>query len=511
MPKLPKYAPLNIPKYDTFWQPVPPPEADPDAGEQICIRFNRDWLPYVLGSLQRLVYEDTYTGSTNDRVLAVERSRTLIDIFMSESDCELPGITDIRLNDCILEVLQDGVWIPVGDMSACTVPGEKGDPGDPGPPGAPGAPGAPGEKGDTGSTGAPGAPGECDCPTQPPVDVDGQIMEFACNVANGLAAYLRREFVQSIDLAQSIIGAAGTIVNIAETLISAIPVIGNVVDNVIDFAQELAIHDLENIKDQSNEDFVEKMTCDMLCWIPEIMQSRRAFTREDMQELVYERLQNATINPLEYPPQGGYVTFYAQVFSIWLVATDIENLMLRAHLSAQTPANCGYCDPCAGDTYWCKTIDFAQNNGNFVVYPPGPVGTWTSGTGWTSTYNAATAYTGTQIIRSFDDDTQVQHIEMTYSVDFGSTENDVPIGIRLLRDGSIVHTDWILFGSGQIASDVSNFKATYEVPSVLCDQILLVVASGNLGGSGSNPGGTSTIHNVLVSGIGAEPWAGDDC
>ena len=126
-PPLRPYAPLNIPNYDTFFRPVDAPGSDPLDPDYVCVRFNEDWLPYVLGALARLEFEDTWKGDPAAQSEAIGHARNLIAIFASatKSGC-FEGVDDMRLRQkpgepCVLQASYDGgdSWSDVFDYAAC--------------------------------------------------------------------------------------------------------------------------------------------------------------------------------------------------------------------------------------------------------------------------------------------------------------------------------------------------------------------------------------------------------
>lgn len=74
----------------SFATPVVPPTYDPDHEELVCVKFSREWLPYVLGALTQLTLQSTWRSEDPDIVaLAQARARNLISMFAAGADgCE---------------------------------------------------------------------------------------------------------------------------------------------------------------------------------------------------------------------------------------------------------------------------------------------------------------------------------------------------------------------------------------------------------------------------------------
>jgi len=72
--------------FDPFFQPVPPPDSEPDDTPLTCISFNEDYLPYLLGASQRLLYPDAFKGTPSERELAAKRMSQLFAMLQMQ-DC----------------------------------------------------------------------------------------------------------------------------------------------------------------------------------------------------------------------------------------------------------------------------------------------------------------------------------------------------------------------------------------------------------------------------------------
>lgn len=117
------YRPLNITKYDPFLRPVPAPGAHPDEPNFLCVSFNENWLPHILGALEPLRWTDKYQGDDATRELAARRAENLIYLFMSAIPCE---VDEMRLRQkpgepCVLQASYDtgNTWVDVFDYALC--------------------------------------------------------------------------------------------------------------------------------------------------------------------------------------------------------------------------------------------------------------------------------------------------------------------------------------------------------------------------------------------------------
>ena len=142
MPADPKTRPIRWPP-DRLREPFAPRQAPrPAPSEGVfdppyrCVLVNEAWISHVVGMVDVLTEDDSWTGEETGRYLAIQQIEAFLNA-LATGNCSM-GITDIRVNGCKLEVEYNdsGQWVEIGDLSACAVPGP---PGDPGPPGQDGA------------------------------------------------------------------------------------------------------------------------------------------------------------------------------------------------------------------------------------------------------------------------------------------------------------------------------------------------------------------------------------
>jgi hypothetical protein len=74
--------------YPSFTQPAPAPEIDPGSGPFICVHFNPEWLPVVLGSLLQLTQPSSWDEADPDTLNTIlGRATALMNIFSTAEAC----------------------------------------------------------------------------------------------------------------------------------------------------------------------------------------------------------------------------------------------------------------------------------------------------------------------------------------------------------------------------------------------------------------------------------------
>lgn len=117
----------------SFNHPVPLVGTDPDADPLVCVTFNKSYIPYIVGALQQLLLQSTW--STNDlNAIDLQQMRVfdLIYLFSVAQPCVTPTVHSgiggdfmplIRqnpANSCILEGSFDNItWVTIMDVSKC--------------------------------------------------------------------------------------------------------------------------------------------------------------------------------------------------------------------------------------------------------------------------------------------------------------------------------------------------------------------------------------------------------
>lgn len=212
-----------------------------------------------------------------------------------------------------------------------------------------------GPAGPQGAQGPQGEAGECpDCGVSDPTAIVPPGGNRACNVATGLTAYLTEKFEDALSVTQSTIAAAGIIADVVEDLIDAIPVLGDAVQAVINFAQNIAEKDIDDLKAGNDLAFRERVTCDFYCILKNIPGDLNAAT---LGQAIDELQQKVAL----YLPSPPLITFVGQAFALFVKGMGMSDLLRRAKIYSLKDENCDLCDECASDT-WCRT--FLGGDGN---------------------------------------------------------------------------------------------------------------------------------------------------
>jgi len=124
----------------SFQRPVPLVLVDPDVEPLICVKFNEQWLAYVIGSLKQLLLQTTWkTAVPDDLNTAQGRAMNLINMFASALECAViearrnPGLelddalgSQIRINpddECIIQMWCIDHWEDWYDPRTCIATG----------------------------------------------------------------------------------------------------------------------------------------------------------------------------------------------------------------------------------------------------------------------------------------------------------------------------------------------------------------------------------------------------
>ena len=181
----------------SFIEPVDPPASLPGASPLVCVSFNADWLPFVLGALSQLVQRSTWdTPDESTMQSTIFSGMELAARFGAAGAC---AMVEFRLTaECVLQYsIDDGeTWADVSGWPE-NAPGCY--------TGAPGAKGDPGAAGDTGSTGPPG--------TGVPAIVPNVRGNTTSNQACSVAGYLANGVIKAS------IGSAATDIQNHETML----------------------------------------------------------------------------------------------------------------------------------------------------------------------------------------------------------------------------------------------------------------------------------------------------
>src|SRR6266496_2153885 len=107
----------------SFQRPVPLVFVEPSDAPRVCVEFNAQWLPYVIGALKQLTLQTSW-DSIDPEIIQTqqERSMDLINIFAAAEICtnalllsdeleyEMSVCEQLRFQDGKLQGLCCGVW-----------------------------------------------------------------------------------------------------------------------------------------------------------------------------------------------------------------------------------------------------------------------------------------------------------------------------------------------------------------------------------------------------------------
>lgn len=81
----------------------------------ICFKVNSQWVGHIIGVFDALDQPDAWNGTPN----AIENARAEVRKIIASMEICNEVITDIRINNCIIEVYVGGEWIAKADITAC--------------------------------------------------------------------------------------------------------------------------------------------------------------------------------------------------------------------------------------------------------------------------------------------------------------------------------------------------------------------------------------------------------
>lgn len=122
------YGPYPHP-VGSFVKPQTPPTSNPDSMPCVCITFNQDWLPYVLGALTQLQLQSTWDVSTEEEFTDIyQRASSLITLIATQGYDLMPcGCTDLPPN-AMIRIAPDGTLQISTDGGVTWVDGTAYDP-----------------------------------------------------------------------------------------------------------------------------------------------------------------------------------------------------------------------------------------------------------------------------------------------------------------------------------------------------------------------------------------------
>ena len=329
----------KIRPYDPHIFPLEAIETDPASPPLVCVSFNVEWLPLILGSLRALTTDFMWKGTQEQQDVMTDNAAWLMRRF--EDRCM--SIQDIRIEGGELQVkfCEDDLWTTVGSIP-------QGEPGEPGEPGATPIVVWEGTSlgwdydndgiSDTGLVDLRGADGDCTCedyPDAPPIEDTGDLGNL-CAGAIGLFTWINEQYQDSLQRIQGWILAGQTVYKIAGSLIDAIPIIGDIAGAVIDYAADVAEKDINHLITIANEvTWIEKGWERFYCALQD---EGYPITTEKMAHALYNVIAPQYATDLPYPP---FITFAGQSFAAFLtVVRSREALRRLAIYMKETQYDC---------------------------------------------------------------------------------------------------------------------------------------------------------------------------
>lgn len=114
---------LGLDRYDPRNSKLPRPTAGIFDYPSVTVCINRDWIPFITGVLERLVWEDVWDGDANDVETAMQEITKLMMLFEAGCCGGLPTGAMTRItDDGVLEMSTDGgvTWTPVPEFDPRT-------------------------------------------------------------------------------------------------------------------------------------------------------------------------------------------------------------------------------------------------------------------------------------------------------------------------------------------------------------------------------------------------------
>lgn len=345
-------------------KPLPAPVSGIFDAPYVCVKINEQWLPHIVPMLDVLDQGDAWQGDTDTQYSARHQIRRLIDALADNSGCSLENtVDDLRFRltaACVMQFSTDaGInWQDVTDWSINALACFQGEPGEPGEQGEPGTPGAPGQDGQDGE--------DCECgpvPPQPPIppEPEDDCDQRNCNVAFGVGTWLHAIFDDSLEFIVAGVDAAQAIETIISGIIDAFPVLGAVVDAILDFVTETIQAGAQETLAANGNYFKEMIQCELYC----IMKCDCGEMTTAYFEQVKDELQTWA-NAL--PPQTPLLVIIGQIFAAWLETVPAEELLRRANIYKNAEADCSLCedcDPCCEEIE--KTFPFNNSSEGYSI------------------------------------------------------------------------------------------------------------------------------------------------
>ncbi|MBI1278189.1 MAG: hypothetical protein GC179_08685 [Anaerolineaceae bacterium] len=350
---------LSVPRYAPRLKPTPIPGANWNDAPLFCLKLNDEWVSHVLGVLTALDQPDTWLGTPEQIYAARQQVNEIMVAFMTAcSDCEV----QFRIEDCHLQWRETDAdeWIDLGNVCGAD--------------GSDGVDGAPGQDGEDGNDGPPGPPGpagadgsDCDCtdynhiptPDNPPGSSDD---DTACNIAAGIADWIRdkerlaqQQANSAASIALAIGGLAAAIAAAVVTGGTAWPLIVSAATVLINIV--LAADGAERDAMFADDSFWAEMACSIYCVIKpnkDIDAARQAAI-------------GAAIRATTYTSGSYDAPFWYDVAADFLEALPNEIVRANVAIGALVSYDCSDCDcPSECDVYNWDIFDGSEAYGTIV-------------------------------------------------------------------------------------------------------------------------------------------------
>lgn len=443
MPARP-YLPFALSNYTPVLKAMPvPPINGLMQPPLVCVTFSAALVPYLLGLLELYRWPDKLSGTEEEVNTALGIFQDLMAVLM-EGNCVEMAITDLRIDGCSLEVQYNGVqtWIPVGDLTSCSVPGPQGPQGEPGTPATP----------------TPPAP-------------DPNISGVKCNVAMGVADWLNSKFSDYLNQISANLQNEVSHERGIELVISAIPVAGALINYLIDSYNGAVAQGIAITQAQFDTQFKENVACYLYCLLGNDGVISQSIFDAWMQQIIDHEVSEI----------DNIYTKFAK--SILLV-----EYQRRAKIYEGVEGNCA---PCACE--WCYEWDFTVSDGGWVENPTLGEGraVYETGVGWASQGGSGGRVLDIQ--KSIPDGTTITELDFWWHTDVapenihGNPYYDNQSG--WIYNGTNTSGQWVR--TGQATANLLGLLSGNGTGSGVGNGAHYWVTKARVFGVGTNPFGTS--------------------
>lgn len=437
-------------------------------------------------------------------------------------ECGVPLIEDIRIQNCHLEVLIDGVWIdkgllfqdmtvaaetlppnepaavmldgceltfgiPQGEQGPQGLQGPAGPPGPQGPQGPQGEQGPPGPQGPQGERGQDGASGTLR-PVPDDAIYDG--IDNICAACTDLVLWMVDNYTQNLDEMllhwQQAKTIADAIVAIVEFITGGI---GELIplDETVNFFTTLNEIDTTIIKNTINDpNFQEEITSALFCRI--MATGQLAFPQELYEEWRDNDIGNGGIF-------GHGMGDWLKKFGSWgKISGRFALYALNENDTCTTLYGC--------ELAWEHTFNFLESDGGWYATPGSDDrGTWQSGVGWvyTDALSNGTFKRGVRIRKDLSQNTNIVYLQVNCSYTKGTSDGNPPLGRIWTNAPFVVHRETL---ANDMPSSISDYAVSFDQDDV--SQIAFQLYSS--GRSTNAYDGSIVVQSVIVRGNGTNPF-----